>query len=182
MEDITHYTDAQVVKYVRTVDQEAYREVVSRYQEKLLRYAYYLTQQELESADIVQRSFINAFINLNSFNEKMKFSSWIYRIVHNEAINSLIKHKSETPIEDGMDFEGGESSEEIFSKKENLELVSSCLSRIPLIYAEPLSLFFLEEKSYEEISDILRIPASTVGTRISRAKVFMKKICQTKNK
>ena len=49
---------------------------------------------------------------------------------------------------------------------------------MPVIYREPLSLYFLEEKPYEEISDILRIPVGTVGTRINRAKVLMKKICQ----
>jgi RNA polymerase sigma-70 factor (ECF subfamily) len=49
---------------------------------------------------------------------------------------------------------------------------------MPLIYREPLSLFFIEEKSYEEISDILRIPTGTVGTRINRAKLILKKICQ----
>jgi RNA polymerase sigma-70 factor, ECF subfamily len=178
MEDITHYTDEQVVQYVRTKDQEAYREIMNRYQEKLFRYAHHLTQHELESADIVQRAFINAFINLQSFNEKMKFSSWMYRIVHNEAINALVKHKRETPIEEGMDFEGGETQVDTLSKKENQELVQSCLSQIPLKYAEPLSLFFLEEKSYEEISDILRIPMGTVATRINRAKKIMKNICQ----
>jgi len=49
---------------------------------------------------------------------------------------------------------------------------------MPIIYKEPLSLFYLEEKSYEEISDILRIPIGTVGTRVNRAKVIMKKLCQ----
>ena len=49
---------------------------------------------------------------------------------------------------------------------------------MPVIYKEPLSLFYLEEKSYEEISDILRIPMGTVGTRVNRGKILMKKLCQ----
>ncbi|MDD5681358.1 MAG: sigma factor-like helix-turn-helix DNA-binding protein, partial [Candidatus Omnitrophica bacterium] len=53
-----------------------------------------------------------------------------------------------------------------------------CLNKMSIIYKEPLSLYYLEEKSYEEISDILRIPIGTVGTRINRAKGLMKKICQ----
>ena len=73
---------------VRTKDQELYGEVVRRYQDKLLRYADYLMQNESRAADVTQNAFIKAFINLNSFDTGKKFSSWIYRITHNEAINN----------------------------------------------------------------------------------------------
>jgi len=59
-------------------------------------------------------------------------------------------------------------------------MVHNCLEQIPIIYSESLALFFLDEKSYEEISDILRIPMGTVAVRINRAKIYMKKICETK--
>ena len=49
---------------------------------------------------------------------------------------------------------------------------------MPLLYSEPLALFYIDEKSYEEIGNILRLPMGTVATRISRAKILMKKICQ----
>jgi RNA polymerase sigma-70 factor, ECF subfamily len=52
------------------------------------------------------------------------------------------------------------------------------LKEIPLLYSEPLSLYYIDDKSYQEISDILRIPIGTVAVRISRAKKLMKKICQ----
>jgi len=179
MEDLKKLTDEQVVDYVRTKDQESYLEIVLRYQDKLMRYANSLTRDEQKSADIVQNSFIKAFVNLNSFNTKMKFSSWIYRIVHNEAMNEFVKHKNEIPMLEDMDFASSEDVAADFDKKETQERVRKCLSEIPLLYSEPLSLFFLEEKSYEEISDILRLPIGTVGTRINRAKILMKKICQT---
>ena len=59
-------------------------------------------------------------------------------------------------------------------------MVKKCLEEIPLLYREPLSLYFLEDKTYGEISDILRIPIGTVGTRINRAKIIMKQKCQRK--
>ena len=61
-------------------------------------------------------------------------------------------------------------------------MIKSCINEMPVMYKEPLVLFYLEEKSYTEISDILRFPASTVGVRIGRAKALMKKICQRKTK
>ncbi len=181
MEDFKNLTDEQIVEYTRTKDQESYVEIVLRYQDKLMRYSNSLTHDEQKSSDIVQNTFIKAFINLNSFDIKMKFSTWIYRIVHNEAINKIIKHKKEIPLPDDMDIISGEDIELNFNKKEIKTKVNNCISKIPIIYAEPLALFFLEEKSYEEISDILRLPIGTVGTRINRAKNLFKNICQTTN-
>lgn len=178
MVEIKKLTDEQLANYVRTKDQEAFVEVVWRYQNKLLRYANYIAHDEMKAADIVQNSFIKAYINLNSFNLKKNFSTWLYRIVHNEAINELLKHKNEIPILDKMDFESSENIEDDFCKKETQENIKNCLAKIPFEYSEPLSLYFLEEKSYEEISDILRLPINTVGTRINRAKKLMKNICQ----
>lgn len=179
MEDLKHLTDERIAEHVRTKDQEAYLEIMRRYQGKLMRYANVLTQDEMKSADIVQNSFLKAFVNLNSFDAKMKFSTWIYRIVHNEAMNEIAKYRRETPMLDGIDFGSGENIEADFTKKESQEMVRGCLSRMPVMYSEPLSLFYFEEKSYEEISDILRVPIGTVGTRISRAKALMKKLCTT---
>ncbi len=173
-------TDEQAVEYIRTKDREGYREIVARYQDKLMRYANYLVYyNNMEAADIVQNSFIKAFINLNSFDTRKKFSSWIYRIVHNEAMNAVARHRNELPILEGVDFEDGGSIIDNLSKEEVRARVNKCLSLLPPLYREPLVLFFIEEKSYEEISDILRLPTGTVGTRISRAKTLMEKICQT---
>lgn len=129
-------------------------------------------------ADVVQESFIKAYINLNGFNTKKKFSSWIYRIVHNEALNAFGKSKKQQPIENDAGFNSKTNLEDEFIKNELIKHTHNCLKQMPIIYKEPLSLFFLEEKSYEEISDILKIPIGTVGTRVSRAKGIMKNICQ----
>jgi len=178
MKDLKKLKDEQVVELVRTKDKELYLEIVLRYQEKLLRYAMYLIQDKNKAADAVQESFIKAYINLNSFNLKMKFSSWIYRIVHNQVMNTFNKNKKELPLLDNVDFDSGKNLELDLTKKEIQEKVNKCIDQMPIIYSEPLTLYYLEEKSYEEISDILRSPVGTVGTRINRAKVMMKKICQ----
>ena len=179
MDEIKNFSDEQLADYVRHQDKEAYFEIVQRYQNKLLRYVSTITNDEAKAADIVQNVFLKAYINLNSFNDKKKFSTWIYRITHNETINELVKYKNETPLLENMDFRGGDDLETDFSKKEIKEKVKKCLISLPFKYSEPISLFFLEEKSYEEISDIMRLPVNTVGTRINRGKKLMKKICQT---
>jgi len=178
MKNISKMSDEKLTTLVREKDKELYSEIIRRYEKKLLGYANYLIFDDNDAADVVQNTFIKAYINLNSFKIGKKFSSWIYRIAHNEAMNMLSKHKKRVQIDQNMDFDSGVDLEDEVIKKELKQSTHNCLKQLPVIYSEPLSLYFLEEKSYEEISDILRIPVGTVGTRINRAKSIMKKICQ----
>lgn len=178
MNDFENLSDEEMVELVRSKDQELYRELVRRFQNKLLRYANYLVRDGEPAADVVQEAFIKAFVNLQSFNTQKKFSSWIYRIVHNEAINYLKKSKKVTPFT-GREWlpdkiKSSTDLENDFLKEEEKETVRFGLEKLPLKYREPLALFYFEEKSYEEISDILRLPVGTVGTRISRGKGLLR--------
>lgn len=178
MKYLSKLSDEEVVEIVRTKNKEMYAEIIRRYQVKLMRYASYILTNDHMASDAVQEGFIKAYISLNGFDIKKKFSSWIYRIVHNEGMNLLNKVKRQRPIEEGDEFDSGVNIEDEFVKKELINHTYKCLEQMDLIYREPLSLFYLEEKSYEEISDILRLPIGTVGTRVNRAKGIMKKICQ----
>jgi len=178
MKDLSRLSDEKIVEIVRTSDNEVYAEIIKRYKEKLLRYATYLIKDEQKAADIVQDTFIKVYVNLNSFNTKKKFSSWIYRITHNETMNVIKKHKKEVMMPEDFDGSSEVNIEKEYDEKELREMIKICLDEIPLKYRESLSLYYLEEKSYKEVSDILRIPVGTVGTRINRGKLLMKKICQ----
>ncbi len=178
MSETLKLTDEEIVEKVRSNDRDLYAIIIDRYKNKLLRYATNLVHDNDKASHIAQDSLVKAYINLNGFNTKKKFSSWIYRIVHNEAMNVLKKYKSEVPMPEDFDFESEQDVTKEFEQKETTIHVEKCLKSIPLIYSEPLSLYYLDEKSYEEISDILRIPMGTVAIRMSRAKKLMKHICQ----
>ena len=180
MPELKNLSDEQIVKNVRTKDKNLYAEIIHRYEKKLLRYALYLVNDEQLAADAVQEGFIKAYVNLHSFNAKMKFSSWLYRIVHNQAINLIHKNKQHVSIEEGLEIDSEINLEDDLIKKELKTHLHDCINQMPILYKEPLTLYFLEEKSYEEISDILRLPIGTVGTRINRAKHLVKKLCQKK--
>lgn len=180
MGDISILSDEEIVEKVRSGDRDLYAVIIERYASKLLRYASNMIREKDLTAHIVQDAFIKGYVNLNGFDSKKKFSSWIYRIVHNEAMNVLKKTKREKPIPEGFDFESEEDIEKSFEQKETSVRVEKCLGVLPRIYSAPLALFYFEDKSYQEIGDILRIPIGTVGTRISRAKKLMKNICKIK--
>ena len=179
MKSLVDLSDEQVVKEV-VKDKEVYTELVKRYESKLLRYVRYLVG-EREADEIVQESFIKAYINLQGFDEnKGKFSSWIYRIAHNEAMNKVKKKKPlSLDLNDWLKeiLPGKVNIEKEYEKKEEKEMVRQCLKSLDFGYRSVLSLFYLEEKNYEEISEILKMPMGTVGIRLKRGKEKLKEIC-----
>ncbi len=177
-------SDEKLVDLVRRKDKNLYRELVKRYQDRLLRYANYLLNRFEEAEDVVQNALVKAYINLNSFDIKRKFSSWIYRIVHNEAVNLIKKKRREVSLDKNeflLDSLTDDTNIELdFEKKELKKLTQKSLDKLPVKYREPMALFFLEDKSYKEISDILRLPMGTVSIRLSRGKLALKKIIEAK--
>lgn len=176
-------SDEELVEIVRSQDKEAYRELVERYQDRLFRYARYLVRDYDRAHDVVQESFVKAFVNLNSFRSDKKFSSWIYRIVHNEAINLIRKHKKEVSLEDGGEAFLMPADDNTHADAEAAEMATFLrekLDDLPFEYREPLILFFLEDLPYEEIGDVLRLPVNTVGTRIRRGKTLLKSLYTSK--
>lgn len=172
-------TDEKLVEHIIDSDQESFAIIVERYQQPLLRYARSIVKDPDAAADVVQNSFIKSFRNLRSFKTNLKFSSWLYRITHNEAINFINKHKREFRPDNEDWFDGIAS--ELKTQDEELQtlfdqqLVHSAMATMKDQYREPLYLYAFEAKSYKEISNILKIPTATVGTRIKRAKEQLKK-------
>lgn len=171
-------SDEELVQIARTTDKEVYGILVRRYQVKLWRYALFLTNDEALASDATQNALIKGFINLQGFNIAQSFSSWIYRITHNEAMNILRKNKLHTQLSD-IDWKKLDSKidiEDSYLTHLDQKLIHASLAKLPLEYRSPVALFFLDNKSYSEISDIMRLPVSTVGTRIRRGKLMLQQI------
>jgi RNA polymerase sigma-70 factor (ECF subfamily) len=176
-------TDEVIVSKVQGGDKDMYAVVVERYEQKLLRYAIYLLKDHDVAADIVQDTFIKAYINLQSFDVNKKFSSWIYRITHNEAMNHIKRYKKSFSFsdmqKDGDDFLADYTLEKVVDKNLMKASVQKCLKVVDIKYQEIIGLYYFEGLKYEEISDILHIPTSTVGVRINRARKILKDICES---
>jgi len=153
-----------------------------RFEHRFLRYISKISQADYDEAkDILQESFIKAWINLNDFNNDLKLSSWLYRIVHNETVSFCRKKKSfgknnKVIIDENVLVAYENEIETNFDDEVNHILTDDILNSLPLKYKEVLVLKFLERMSYEEVSDVLKIPEGTVATRINRAKKMFKKI------
>jgi RNA polymerase sigma-70 factor (ECF subfamily) len=179
IDDPNKNSDEELVK-LTLVNQDVFLFIMKRYEDKLLRYILRISSIKKEDAeDLLQEVFIKVYENLNDFDQKLKFSSWIYRITHNMVIDNFRKMKVRPEIADFNEdinnriLENIKSDFDIFKEidmkylREGMENVFRKMDRR---YKEVLVLRFFEDKSYEEISDILKKPTGTVSTLINRAK------------
>ena len=176
-------TDKELVAVVLS-NKNAFSAVIFRYQEPLLRYIRRLGVLEKRDAeDILQNSFIKVYKYLRSFDSSYAFSSWIYRIVHNETYDFFRSKKRRPEITLGEQEEhlllsipaDTKNPEEEFDESlESIDLTNA-IKNLDKKYKDVIILRFVEEKDYTEISDILQIPEGTVATLIHRAKKELKK-------
>jgi len=180
-----HLTDEELVVVIREKNKELYSEIIRRYTPKLSHYLRKFVRNPDELEDVLQDVFIKTYRNLYDFDANKKFSSWVYRIAHNEAINHLKKYHQEKTSLDAQELE-------IIDKNINLPQtidtallkikIENSLAQIKNKYREPLILYLFEQKTYEEIGNILQIPNSTVGVLIMRGKNLLKNFLQSYDK
>lgn len=174
----TEKTDNELVG-MSLEDPEHFLCLSKRYEAKLLRYIIRISKFSREDAeDVLQDVFIKTYYNLNGFDKELQFSSWIYRIAHNEAV-SAIRKKVVRPtisleVEDLVKFGDSFDMTKEIDQTLDRKIIDEALSRLDEKYRDVLVLRFLDEKDYVEIADILKKPVSTVGNLILRGKKLFK--------
>ena len=186
--DCQNLSDEELVeKSLRDV--EYFVCLFERYEKKLIRYILRISSfSEEEADDVLQEAFLKVWKNLNKFDNSLKFSSWVYRIAHNTTVSEWRKSKSygkdqQIKIDNKL-FQNLPSKIDLtkeFQKGDNNKEIRKILNILPEKYREVLVLKFLEEKNYNEISDILRRPPGTIATLIHRAKKAFREEAGRKN-
>lgn len=181
--DFEQKTDEELVQIVLE-NQSIFSYLVNRYKDKLLRYIRRISNVGPEEAeDILQNIFIKVYLNLNDFDDSLKFSSWVYRIAHNEVIDNYRKRKARPQLLDAdikdsqiKELASGTNLLEELAQQELKQEISAAISQIDIKYQEMIVLKYLEEKDYQEISDIIKKPLGTVASRMNKAKAELKKV------
>ena len=171
-------TDEEIVR-LALKDKEAFAHLIERYDAKLARYLRRLGVAVPEDQeDILQNAFIKAYRNLNSFDPSLSFSSWMYRIAHNEAMSFFrARHaRPQVVLDEDSQFlitelkdEDADASALADARLSGAELARALAALDPR-YRDALTLRYFENRSYAEMSDILEVPVGTVSTLIHRAK------------
>lgn len=171
-------TDEQLVELAVSENAEAFGEIVNRWERKIFALCYGMLSREDEARDAAQETFISAFKNLSGFRGDAKVSSWLHRIAVNQCLTK--KRRSKTRSETFLDEEKNEedkyfvapanqSPAKQFEQGEKSKRVRQALNSLPPELRQVIVMKEFEEMTFQEISDTLNIPLSTVKSRVYTA-------------
>lgn len=171
-------SDEQLVELAVSAEPDAFGEIVRRWERKIFALCFGMLGREDDARDAAQESFIAAYRNLGNFRGEAKVSSWLHRIAVNQCLT--IKRRQKTRSEDFIDDESGEE-ERVFvaaaryspaneaEQVERLKVVRQAVGALPTELRQVIVMKEFEEMTFQEISETLELPLSTVKSRLYTA-------------
>jgi RNA polymerase sigma factor (sigma-70 family) len=161
----------------------AFSYIVDRHKDRAFNLAFRICGNHEEAEEIAQDSFLKAYRSLNGFRMKSSFATWLYRIVYNTAISHIrIKKKGILSLEDfpadATDFIGNNTTEEEAEKEYRSSLINFALQKITEEERGLISLYYYDEMSTDEISDVTGISKSNIKVKLFRARQKMSEIIE----
>jgi RNA polymerase sigma-70 factor (ECF subfamily) len=178
-------SDQRVVSWAKQGHEAAFRELVRRYERPVFSLLYRMVRDRALAEDLAQETFIKVLNGLKSYRPEFKFSSWIFKIANNAAIDHLRRRSLDTLSLDGSPsastpeqmqataLQLGDRAQSPLQHVENRELGSAierAIARLRPEYRSCIMLRHVEGYSYEEIAETLELPLGTVKTYIHRAR------------
>ncbi len=178
--------DAALIKRALKGDQKAFKRLRMKYYDAVYNAIYRMIHDKEEVTDLAQEAFIKAFTSLASFNEEYAFSTWLFKIATNNSIDYIRRKKLQTfsidkPIESkdsDYTFEIPDSTYEADSEliaNQRKKLLDDAIASLPPRYRQVILLRHVEEKEYQEIAKLLKLPLGTVKAHIFRARELLYK-------
>lgn len=176
METVT--TDEQMVERALSGDPEAFGEIVRRWERRIFALAFGMLGREEDARDATQETFLAAFRNLRGFRGEAKVSSWLHRIAVNQCITRQrrTKVRSETALEDEAEknaavfaLPADVSPARAAEHQEVSSAVRKAVCALPADLRQVVVMKEFEELTFQEISDVLEVPLSTVKSRLYTA-------------
>lgn len=167
--------EEQLIRNVLKGDTSSFSYFVDAYQNMAYTIAFRICKNKQDAEDIVQESFVRAFNNLRTFRFTSKFSTWFYRIVYNTAISSIqtASYRNEFTEYGQIDTDVQFSDLNILEHmeiSERKQTINDILNHMPTDESIVLTLFYLEEHSIKDVSEMLSITESNVKVRLHRAR------------
>ena len=177
--------DRQLVARILAGDPNSFSDLVARYEKRIVNYVYRMTHRYEEAHDLTQEIFLKVHLALDRYDPKYQFSTWIFRIAQNSAIDALRKKSlPEAPLTTkGGDDEGKKEREfadpnvspyRDLRNKQLSAAIDKAVEKLPIDYRELIQLRHFAELSYEEIAEMKRMPLGTVKNKLFRARNLLK--------
>ena len=166
--------DRMAIQAVLDGNAEAYRALVDRYHVGLIRYVFGIIGDEEAAHDIAQEAFITAYQKLRSYRSKYAFSTWLYRIARNLAYQDMKYHKAWALLDEQFVAADTESDADRIDRQIVGEDIQRAMGKLRPEWRSAVQLYYWEDKSYEEIADLLGAPINTVRVWLNRAKAALR--------
>ena len=175
--------DGDLVAKALVGRENCFEELVRRYQRPIAAYVYRMVGNYDAALDLTQEVFIKVYNSLTRYRSEFKFSTWIYKIAHNAAIDYLRRHAvREDALVSGADGERREISieskrltpEQESERKERRGEIEGVVQSLPTAYRELIVLRHSQDLSYDEIAEVTGLPLGTVKNRLFRAREAMR--------
>jgi len=177
--------DPQLVTASKNGDQDAFAQLVQRYQRRIFNLVYRMLQHYEEAAEITQETFLAAWQGLPAFRGDARFSTWLYRIAYNCCLKQLEQRKRDKALQIALqaeqfleDADNDKRPDAELDAHDRQALVQEHLSQLPAKYRIVLILRHLQDMTYEEMAEILTIPIGTIKTHLFRARNLLKQRLQ----
>ena len=175
--------DADLVARMRDGDAEALARVVERYQQRIFTLIFGIVRDRHEVEDVAQEVFLQVFLRIDAFDGRSKFYTWLYRVAANAAKDHVKKRarRPSVPLDEdaGIADRRTDGPDAHAVTRENRRIVREAIASLPPRYREVLALRELDEMSYSEIAQVLRLSIGTVESRLHRARARLKRRLQS---
>lgn len=171
--------DLKLVSEARQGSRDSFERLLLRYERPIFNAAYRILHDYEDAKDVTQNVFLKAFQNLEQFNARHRFFSWVYRIALNESINLSKSRRRFNGAED-TGIEVRDTPENLLSRKELGELVQAALMSLEFEYRVLIVLRHFNHRSYQEMGEILELPEKTVKSRLFTARTLLREILSGK--
>ena len=155
-----------------------FEELHKRHGDKMFRVAHRITRHREDAHDAVQESFLSAYLHLNKFDERAKFSTWLTRIAINAALMKIRKHRlsREVGVEDAVELSGPvPNPEEIFARTEQQTALRDAIAKLRPALRKVVELYDLQERSLHETAATLGISLAAAKGRLFHARVALRR-------
>ena len=173
--------DEEIVRLVLAGDKRAFGELVERHKDKAMTLALRMLRNREEAEEALQDAFVRAHHALLRFEWKASFSTWLYRIVYNVCATSLGKRSETVHVslndedEQTLDVPSEEPAPDaVYESREIREAVTEEIERLPETYVGILTLFFVNDLSYDQIVEVSGLPLATVKVRLFRGRLLLR--------
>jgi RNA polymerase sigma-70 factor (ECF subfamily) len=175
--------DKALVRQAQRGNPEAFAELVTRHQRYVYNLAYRLLQDTDEAEDLAQEAFLRAWRGLDNFRGEARFTTWLYRIVTNLCYNRLHSLRRQLVDADVDDVDSlasplDQEPPAVVEAAERRAFLHRHIADLPAKYQVVITLFYLQEFSYQEIAQVLDLPLGTVKTHLFRARERLKRQIQ----